>query len=274
MSKQPVIKRTSTLFSLSDQMKAAEDVVQLRLNKYGEGIHVDICLEDIELKPQVRQVFDAESIQILAQSIKDNGLLYPVIVTKKKGDSSRFILLVGEHRYRAYKYLNYPKIPAIVKDDVEKPSDRVVIQLIENIHRQSLNTIEISDAMMTIRNEEGLTLAELAEKMGKSLDTCKKYSRISQLSDDEKTDLMSNNASFKDVMKYIDSRKKISKDQTDKSEDRHQMSLFKQSDRSFELKRLSVNLQTEEKNSLEEKIAACESFLQLARHKLQSFDDK
>ena len=84
-----------------------------------------------------------------------------------------------------------------------------MIQLIENIHRQSLNTIEISDAMMTIRNEEGLTLAELAEKMGKSLDTCKKYSRISQLSDDEKTDLMSNNASFKDVMKYIDSRKKI-----------------------------------------------------------------
>ena len=113
---------------------------------------------------QPRKHFDKAALEELAASIKENGLLQPILVREHLG--GRYQIIAGERRFRASKIAELSEIPAIVLDK----SDRKVaeIALIENIQREDLNPLEEAMAYRALAEEYGLTQEELSERIGKS----------------------------------------------------------------------------------------------------------
>ncbi len=113
---------------------------------------------------QPRKNFDKQSLEELARSIEENGLLQPILV--REYGNGRYQIIAGERRFRASKIAGLTEIPAIILDK----DDRKVaeIALIENIQREDLNPIEEAMAFRSLAEEYGLTQEELSEKVGKS----------------------------------------------------------------------------------------------------------
>ena len=113
---------------------------------------------------QPRKHFDKQSLEELARSIEENGLLQPILV--REYGNGRYQIIAGERRFRASKIAGLSEIPAIILDK----DDRKVaeIALIENIQREDLNPIEEAMAFRSLATEYGLTQEELSEKVGKS----------------------------------------------------------------------------------------------------------
>ncbi len=114
-------------------------------------------------KAQARKFFDDESIEDLSNSIKEYGVIQPIIVSKKKG---YYEIIAGERRWRASKKAGLDEIPAIIKDDNKQRNQE--ISLIENIQREDLNPIEKARGIKVLMEEYNLTQASVAEKLGKS----------------------------------------------------------------------------------------------------------
>ncbi|BAT71605.1 chromosome partitioning protein, ParB family [Thermosulfidibacter takaii ABI70S6] len=98
-----------------------------------------IKVSDIEVRPQIRREFSEEDIASLAESLKEHGLLQPILVAEK--EDGRFLLIAGERRLRAAKKLGWFTIPAIVVN-LKDEQKLKVIQIIENVQRKDLNLIE------------------------------------------------------------------------------------------------------------------------------------
>lgn len=116
-----------------------------------------------KIKPnakQPRQVFDEEAIAELSESIKEIGLLQPIVVRKQ---GTNFELIMGERRLRASKLAGLKKIPALVKDTEDEQMLRDA--LLENLHRVQLNPLEEAAAFQQMLDDFGCTQAELAEKV-------------------------------------------------------------------------------------------------------------
>lgn len=113
---------------------------------------------------QPRKRFDDESLQELAVSIKNYGVIQPILVCPK--DGGRYELIAGERRLRASKIAGLSFIPAIVKKFTE--SQMAEIALIENLQREDLNPIEEARAYRSLMEKYGFTQEELADKLGKS----------------------------------------------------------------------------------------------------------
>ena len=124
----------------------------------------EIKLDEIRSNPyQPRKVFDDESLQELASSIKEHGVVQPVIVKKSiKG----YELVVGERRTRACRLAGLKTVPAVVKDFNDQ--EMMEIALIENIQRENLNPIEEAMAYDAIIHGYNLTQEDVAKKFGKS----------------------------------------------------------------------------------------------------------
>ena len=123
-----------------------------------------ISITDIQKNPyQPRKEFDGEKLHELAQSIKENGVIQPIIV--RQSPVIGYEILAGERRYRASLLAGLRSIPAVVK----KLSDQemMVQSIIENLQRENLNPIEEARAYESLV-EKGFTHAEIADKMGKS----------------------------------------------------------------------------------------------------------
>jgi len=123
-------------------------------------------LELGKVKPnplQPREDFDPESMAELVQSIKEKGLLQPILV-RPKGDN--YELIAGERRLRAANLLNLKEIPAIIKDVEDR--DSLELALIENIQRQELNPIEEARAYQYLIEKFQLTQEEVGDVLGKS----------------------------------------------------------------------------------------------------------
>lgn len=112
---------------------------------------------------QPRKNIDIEKIEQLAQSIKEHGIIQPIIV-KKEGEY--FKIIAGERRWRAARLAGLKKVPIIEKEISEK--EAMEISLIENIQREDLNPIEEAIAYKKLIDEFGLTQDELAKRLGKS----------------------------------------------------------------------------------------------------------
>ena len=112
---------------------------------------------------QPRKNFDEEKILQLAESIKDHGVVQPIVLKK---DGNTYTIVAGERRWRAAKSLALKEIPAVVMDLTEKQV--LEISLIENIQREDLNPIEEAIAYKKLLNEFDLTQEELAKRIGKS----------------------------------------------------------------------------------------------------------
>lgn len=121
-------------------------------------------LKLIEVEPnrdQPRRNFDEEAIEDLSNSIKEYGVIQPIIVTKQ---DNYYKIVAGERRWRASKKAGLTEIPAIVRDYDEQRNNEIA--LIENIQREDLNPIEKATAIRELLDKYNLTQQKLADKLG------------------------------------------------------------------------------------------------------------
>ncbi len=129
----------------------------------GNAAEVDIS--DIYPNPdQPRKAFDENALNDLANSIKEHGVIMPLVVNKAAG--GRYMFIAGERRYRAAMRAGLSKVPVIVKELDEREIQE--ISLIENLQREDLNPIEAAYGMKRLMEEFSLTQEVLAERLGKS----------------------------------------------------------------------------------------------------------
>ena len=157
-----------------------ENKATKRTNRLGRGLSAlipDISTEidkkdiiTIDLKniypnqDQPRRVFDEEKIKILSESIKNYGVLQPIVL--KPDDKGKYMIIAGERRYRASKLARKSDIPAVIKDIPMK--DIMEIALIENLQREELNPIEEALAYRSLIKNYEVTQEEISEAVGKS----------------------------------------------------------------------------------------------------------
>lgn len=143
---------------------------------------VQIKITDIRSNPyQPRKIFDEEALNELASSIKEHGIVQPIIVKKSiKG----YELVAGERRTKAAKIAGLETVPAIVKDFDDE--EMMEIALIENIQRENLNPIEEAMAYDSILRSSNITQEELAKKFGKSRSYITNSLGLLRLPDDTK----------------------------------------------------------------------------------------
>lgn len=123
-----------------------------------------IHIKDIQKNPyQPRKEFSKEKIEELAQSIKENGLIQPIIV--RQSPVIGYEILAGERRYRASILAGLSEVPVIVKNLSDQ--DMMLHSIIENLQREDLNPVEEAKSYQSLI-DKGFTHAEIAEKMGKS----------------------------------------------------------------------------------------------------------
>ena len=136
-----------------------------------------IQLSQIDPNPyQARQHFHQERLRELSQSIKNHGVVQPIVVRK---NDDRYTLIAGERRWRAAALAGLTVIPTIVRDAPER--DILELTLIENIQREDLNPIETAEAFARLANESGLTHEQIAERTGKDRATVTNLLRLLRL---------------------------------------------------------------------------------------------
>ncbi|MFZ2197420.1 MAG: ParB/RepB/Spo0J family partition protein [Thermodesulfovibrionales bacterium] len=140
-------------------------------------------------KQQPRKAFHEDALKELSVSIKEKGVLQPIIVSRT-GDGT-FSLIAGERRWRASILAGLKKIPALVKNVASK--DALEIALIENIQREDLNPIETAEAFSRLQQDFNMTQEDLADKVGKERATVANYLRLLKLPDEIK-DMLYNGA--------------------------------------------------------------------------------
>ena len=128
---------------------------------------------------QPRKLFDDEKIMELAESIKSNGIIQPLILRK---DKDEYIIVAGERRWREAKYIGIKEIPAVIMDLTEKQI--LEISLIENIQREDLNSIEEAIAYKKLITDFDLTQEQLSKRIGKSRVAITNTMRLLNLSED------------------------------------------------------------------------------------------
>lgn len=151
-------------------------------NKVGNNLETQIDFKMLPIdkvfpnKNQPRKLFDKSSLEELAQSIRENGVLQPILV-RQIGDN--YQIVSGERRYRASKLAGMKSIPAVVRRLSEEKT--MLAALIENIQRQDLNPVEEARTLRDIILNYGLTHDQLAEKVGKSRSALTNRLRLLQL---------------------------------------------------------------------------------------------
>ena len=115
---------------------------------------------------QPRKKFKEDDIQELAESIKNHGVLQPIIIRNNPNNQSEYLLIAGERRLRASKMAGLEKIPAIIKK--VDAQENVELAIIENIQRKNLSALEEAAAYKQLADEYNLIQEEIAQKVGKS----------------------------------------------------------------------------------------------------------
>lgn len=115
-------------------------------------------------KNQPRKTFDAEKLEVLAKSIKEHGMIQPIVVVKAEG--GRYTIVAGERRWRAAKKAGLTTIPVVIKDYSSQTVTEVA--LIENLQREDLNPIEEALGYKTLMDDYNLTQEDISRKIGKS----------------------------------------------------------------------------------------------------------
>ncbi len=138
--------------NITDKTDEKEKIIEIPLTKI------------LISRKQPRHTFNEEKLNELALSIKEHGVVQPIIVRAVEG--GKYELVAGERRWRACKLLGIEKIPALIRNVTEKETSE--ISLIENIQREDLNPIEEATAYKTLMEEYKLTQEEVSKRVGKS----------------------------------------------------------------------------------------------------------
>lgn len=143
---------------------------------------MEVRINEVEPNSQQpRKVFDQEKLEALAQSIKDHGVVQPIIV---RSEGTHYKIVAGERRWRAAKLAELKTIPVIIKDITTR--EVMEIALIENLQREDLNPIEEAEAFQKLIDEYSMTQEEVAKTVGKSRAAVANSVRLLTLTDEIK----------------------------------------------------------------------------------------
>ena len=161
------------------EMKVEPPAQVVEENEKNENLK---SLKITEVEPnreQPRKVFNQESLEELAESIKTYGIIQPIVVSKQEGYYS---IVAGERRWRAAKLAGLEEIPAIIREDDEQVNKEIA--LIENIQREDLNPFEKALGIRHLMEKYGMTQEQVAKKLGKSRSSISNTVRILYLAPD------------------------------------------------------------------------------------------
>ena len=174
MQKKGLGKGLSTLFEEIPVSADENDIIELKTT-------------DIEPnRSQPRKNFDKEKLNSLADSIKEHGVIQPIIVTADK--SGRYTIVAGERRWRAAKIAGLKTVPVLVKDYSEQAVAEIA--LIENLQREDLNPIEEANGYKELCSAYGLTQDEISQMVGKSRSAVANSMRLLSLEEEIQQKLM------------------------------------------------------------------------------------
>ena len=157
-------------------------------NATDEGGFLTLNINDIEPnRDQPRKDFDDDSVNELADSIKQHGLIQPIVVSPLS--NGRYSIVAGERRWRACRIAGLTEVPVIVKDATKQ--ELMEIALIENLQREDLNPVEEAFGYRSLIDSFGLTQEEVALRMGKSRTAVTNALRLLNLNEDELSALRS-----------------------------------------------------------------------------------
>jgi ParB family chromosome partitioning protein len=170
------------------KMALGRGLESLLPEKGDEVIQIDVN-NILPLEGQPRKIFKDETLNELSASIKEKGILQPVIVSRL-GDG-KFRLIAGERRWRAARLAGLAKIPALIKEVTSQAA--LEIALIENIQREELKPVETAEALNRLYSEFNLSQDDISRKVGKDRSTIANYLRILKLPDEVKSLINDNN---------------------------------------------------------------------------------
>jgi len=166
--------------------------------------HHTVALIEVDLidkNPyQTRYVFDEEPLRELADSIRESGVVQPVVLRPAELEG-RYILVLGERRLRASKMAGKQTIPALVRR--LSPQQAAEMTVLENVQREDLNPLEQAEAFRVLSKEFHLTQAQIAERVGVSRETVANYMRLLRLPQQVMGYLVSGRLSFSDCREHI-----------------------------------------------------------------------
>lgn len=166
---------------LSALLKDPENDIQSASDKNADkvvGNIIELDLDNIEVNPfQPRSNFNDESLQELATSIRELGVIQPITV--RKLDFNKYQLVSGERRFRASKLVGLKTVPAYIR--IANDQESLEMALVENIQRQDLDPIEIALSYQRLIDEINLTQEKLSDRVGKKRSTIANYLRLLKL---------------------------------------------------------------------------------------------
>ena len=175
------VKKQALGRGLSALLKDPENDIKSAEDKNADkvvGNIIELDIESIEINPfQPRTNFNEETLQELAKSIKELGVIQPITV--RKLDFNKFQLISGERRLRASKLIGLKTIPAYIR--LANDNESLVMALVENIQRHDLDPIEVAISYQRLIEEISLTQEELSERVGKKRSTITNYLRLLKL---------------------------------------------------------------------------------------------
>jgi len=182
----------SIKISQDESLPEKQETPKVINNKELDSPLKEIAIEKIKVNPyQARTVFDERELEVLANSIKANGVIQPIIVRKTE---SGYEIIAGERRFRASQMASLDTIPALVRKATDEKMHE--ISIIENIHRVDLNPIERAKAYREYLNAFSLTQIQAAERLGEDRSVIANYLRILDLPEEIKQMLINGQLSM------------------------------------------------------------------------------
>lgn len=137
----------------------------------------ELLIQDIVANPdQPRKSFAPEALEDLAKSVKEHGILQPIVVVRH-GD--RFKIIAGERRWRAAKKAGLTKMPAIVRDYDDQT--KLEVALIENVQREDLTPLEMATSFLKLQEQFNMSMGDIAKRVGKAQSTVSNVKRLLKL---------------------------------------------------------------------------------------------
>ncbi len=186
--------------STLEQNEPAE-VISIQAMAMPTNMVANISIDLIEKNPyQTRYVFDEEMLQELRDSIKEHGVVQPVVVRPAE-EEGRYILVLGERRLRASKMAGKDTIPALVRR--LSPQQAAEMTVLENVVREDLNPIEQAEAFRVLSLQFKLTQVQIADRIGVSRETVANYMRLLRLPEKVMSYMLEERLSFSDARELL-----------------------------------------------------------------------
>jgi ParB family transcriptional regulator, chromosome partitioning protein len=180
---------------------AAGEVISIQAAATPGNIVTQLAIELIDKNPyQTRYVFDEEMLNELRDSIKEHGVVQPVVVRPAE-EAGRYTLVLGERRLRASKMAGKETVPALVRR--LSPQQAAEMTVLENMVREDLNPIEQAEAFRVLSKEFKLTQAQIADRIGVSRETVANYMRLLRLPRKVMDYMLEDRLSFSDAREIL-----------------------------------------------------------------------